>query len=65
MRTLTVLLGDNQDFTAAEVCIVKHGGTRVEDSSVVMNREALEAEIPAMEWEATRVELQYLKYDLV
>lgn len=65
MRTLTVLLGDNQDFTAAEKVLTKRGGTRIESADVVINNQSIECEIPAASWNSVRCELQYLKYDVV
>lgn len=64
-RTLTILLGDNQDFIAAEKVLTKRGGTRIESADVVMNNQSIECEIPAANWLDCRNELQYLKYDVV
>lgn len=64
-RTLTILLGDNQTFDAAEKVLTKRGGTRIESANVVMNNQSIECEIPMANWLDCRIELQYLKYDVV
>lgn len=64
-RVLTVLLGDNQTFDSAEAVLVKHGGTRIESPEAVMNNQSIECAIPIGEWYDCRVELQYLRYDIV
>jgi hypothetical protein len=64
MRTITVLLGRNQDFDAATTIITKHGGTRIEPTDAVMNDDTIEAEIPVLEWRNTVIALQDAGYDL-
>ena len=62
-RILTILLGSNQDFTAAEAILAKYGATRIEPTDAVMNNQSIEAAIDPSDWRVITAELQYKGYD--
>jgi lysophospholipid acyltransferase (LPLAT)-like uncharacterized protein len=63
-RVITVLLGRNQDFTAAEAILTKFGATRIEGTTVDDGIEALEACIESDQWREIMIALNEAEYDL-
>jgi len=63
IRVLTILLGRNQDFDAAEAIIAKHSGDRIEPV-VILGENVIEANIDPAVWDVVREELEAAKYGL-